>query len=210
MGLVVRKAKGFARVCKQQGLLKYLIGHIKKPYYRKLQKKYGFDVWHMTPYELRPYAVKIVTYVNEKIVQWGGNCTICEIGCGTGDIIRNIKNCRKKYGFDLSGEVIACARDLDTHTQYVKGGFDIASQILPDKVELLVTVNFIHTISPKELKNCYDHLLSERQINMIIVDVVDDVGYKYHHRFDDILPEYKKNEVIFDYSGRKILVLEHR
>ncbi len=64
MPYVERKARGLLRVRKQQGLLKYLFGHLKLLYYRFLQRKYGFDKWHITPYELRPYAVEIVRYVN--------------------------------------------------------------------------------------------------------------------------------------------------
>lgn len=211
MGLVSyveRKAVGILRIRKQQGLLKYSIGYLKRPYYRYLQKKYGFDKWHINPYELRAYAVEMVKYVNRSNV--GGYCnTVCEVGCGIGDILRNVR-AKKKIGVDLSDKVIQCAIGLDRKSDYYTGGFDKLCAVAPKDIDVLITVNFIHNIEPSELADYYKMVMDSKNVQTVIVDTVDAAGYKYKHDFGTLLPGYKIDQCIFDYGGRKVLVLRKR
>ena len=43
--------------------------------------KYHFDEWHISPKELRPYAMDLVEYINSNI---DVDATVVEIGCGLG------------------------------------------------------------------------------------------------------------------------------
>lgn len=86
----------------------YLIGRIKRNYYKKLRRRFSFGEWHIEPYELRPYALDIKNYINSVGAK---EYCVCEIGCGLGDIIRNI-HARRRIGIDLSPEAISCAEYL--------------------------------------------------------------------------------------------------
>lgn len=201
---IKRKIRGIKHIHQQQGLLMFAVGLIKKPYYKQLQRKYTFDVWHTTPYEFRNYAIKIVRYVNQS----NPSC-VCEIGCGIGDIIRNIK-AGEKWGVDISKEAILCAQHLDKKTKYVEGGFEYAIDNLPNKIDCLITVNFIHNISPDLLREYYHDLINKHEISEMIVDSVDAQGYMYCHDFASLIKEYEEAKTIFEHEGRKVLVLRKK
>ncbi len=137
------------------------------------------------------------------------NGITCEIGCGLGDIIRNL-NAKEKIAYDISPEVIRCAKKLnyDSHNnngiKYHLGSFRELSNDLHEKIDLLITINFIHGMSPDQLKAEYDCILSKKGIRAIIVDSVE--GYTYHHDFDKILPDWYVSKVIGNYGQRKVLL----
>lgn len=196
------------RILKSQGAATFLHGLKRRRYYQQLQSEYGFDNWHIQPYELRPYAWDIVGCVNESKLK---NSSVCEIGCGLGDLIRNL-DMQEKNAFDLSPEVISCAKMLDKRhkgakTEYHVGSFQEASEHL-QKASLLITVNFIHGIPPEELRQCYKTLLQRVDVGNIIADTVE--GYRYCHDFQQLLPEWKVEKVIGTYEARKVLWLSRK
>lgn len=46
------------------GMKNTFVGIIRREYYKKLQQIYNYDVWHVSPYELRKYAQDVVQYIN--------------------------------------------------------------------------------------------------------------------------------------------------
>ena len=195
------------KILKRQGRYTFLRGISKRHLYARLQRNYGFDKWHIQPYELRPYAWDCVNYINS-LYKWENGGSVCEIGCG-GDITKNI-NMSQKFAFDVSKEAINCAKMLDEKhnghaIEFIVGSLDEALAHLPLKLDLLITLNFIHGIPPECLKEAYEKILHKIKISNIIVDTVND--YTYSHDFSLILPNWKISKVIGVYADRKVLHL---
>lgn len=150
----------------------YIVGGIKQKYFMILMRKYQFEEWHVLPINFRPYAIRIVDYLNE---QKTGR--VVEIGCGLGEIIGNI-NTHERLGYDIDSRVILAAKKIYRKVVFHTGSFeDVKNQ----KVDYLITVNFIHNIPPEELREKYLGLIENNEIKHIILDVVYGKGYKYKH-----------------------------
>jgi len=172
------------------GLRNYYYGKIiRKNKYKSLQKQFGFDGWHIAPYQTRQYAWDIVQMINDDPDTYN-TLSVVEIGCGLGDIIRNI-NAGRKYGIDLSKEAIEAAKYLDKDNQvtWTAGSFDDAAKI--DDIDLLITVNFMHEIEPEALKGMYDSIVKDKNVKYIIADSAKGYQYKYWHDFSYLLPDYE-------------------
>lgn len=171
------------------GLKNVSIGTLKSIYYSKLQKKYGFEQWHRSPIELRRYAMDIACHVNE-LSKTELLHTICEVGCGLGEIIRNCAN-PEKFGYDLDPKVIEAAKYLDrkseSKVQYSCCAF--GEEWVPEQrsIDCLITVNFIHSIDKETLTKTYRNINNNANVHYLIVDSCGS-GYKYSHRFQEILP----------------------
>lgn len=174
-------------IIKKQGIRTYARGLVRKAYYIRLRKEYGFDPWHLSPYELRPYATDIVRAINA--IPGSRNFTICEIGCGLGDIIRNIK-VEHKYGYDISPSAIDCAKHLGG-ARFSVGSCDVAAKELPASIDVLVTVNWIHTLPSEEVKKLFDILLDAVKVNRIVIDALkSQYPDAYQHNLDEMFPKY--------------------
>lgn len=169
----------------------YKIGKIKKQFYELLQRRYQFDKWHITPINFRPYAIGIVRYLNKKPKK-----KVVEVGCGLGEIIGNISGCERE-AYDIDVNVIRAAKKLYRKTNFKVGTFD---SIKNQRIDYLITVNFIHGIPPAELKDNYEWLLKSNDISHLIFDIVDSPEYKYKHE-----PDYLFEGVKSDYRVRKLL-----
>ena len=90
------------------GIIRIIIGLIRKKRLKRLQMKYCFDSWHLYPIEHRSYAIWIVNYINSRIRTQN---TVVEIGCGLGEIINAIK-CKNKRGYDICNKAISAAKEL--------------------------------------------------------------------------------------------------
>lgn len=163
----------------------FIKGVFRRIYYKHLRTKFLFDVWHISPLELRPYASKIVEWGNSKKF----NCVV-EVGCGLGEIIRNI-HAAHTYGFDIDANVIQAANYLNKEKRCVfnKGSFNEAGKIKEHKINCLIAVNFIHAISYLELKNILNTFIDKNEVDYIIVDEVRENCYKYNHDFSQIMPK---------------------
>lgn len=172
------------------GILNRLYGKtIRRTKYKSMMKKYGFDAWHTVPYQMREYAWDIVSMINESPDEYK-DFTIAEIGCGLGDIIRNI-NANRKYGIDLSAEVIEAAKTLDKRGEvnWIPGSFYDAAKL--NDIDMLITVNFMHEIKPNDLKDMYDSVIKSNNIKYIIADSAKGYQYEYWHDFSYLLPDYE-------------------
>lgn len=209
--------ESLVRIHKTTGIRTYLYGRYRRVKYRKLRKKFNFGEWHEEPYELRPYALDIKNYVNRLTRNIGMPSCVCEIGCGLGDIIRNIC-AEKKYGIDISKEAIECASFLNGgvhyRTEFHVGSFESVGSLVNSRiVNVLITVNFIHNIEPAVLKNYYDDIMKEKKVDRIILDTIDSPGYMYFHDINYLFPNRKGETVLSTHrvSGggdRKVYVVE--
>jgi SAM-dependent methyltransferase len=186
------------------GLYNFLIGLLKRIYFIFLVKKYKIEKWHISPLESRIYAIEIVNLINNVAKNENWSCVV-EIGCGIGEIIRNL-NIEKKIAYDLDENVIKVARLLDkkNSVSFNKGSFKNVDQFF---FNCLITVNFIHMIESEELKLLYKELLSNSIVENVLVDSVGN-SYKYQHNFDLILPSsYEKKLSLGPFKSDRYILL---
>lgn len=180
------------------------IGAIKKLYFIFLQRCFKFDPWHITPINFRPYAQQIVKYINEECIV-KENDIVVEIGCGLGEILHYIKSTQRK-GYDISKEAISAARLLDRKIKFKRGTF---TEVSEKKVDVLITVNFIHGIDGDSLKRYYECLIRKCQPKYIVVDEVRSKEYQYNHKFEEIIPDYydmvKKTKRFQAFKGHRFV-----
>jgi SAM-dependent methyltransferase len=130
---------------------------------------------------------------------------VVEIGCGIGNILRKVK-VKNKTGYDISPSAIRAAIFLakKNKIKYLVGSFN---NVKNECFDCLITVNFMHEIPINMLKEFYNNILTDNEIEYLIVDTVGD-SYKYQHNFDAILPDnYKKEVVICPFQSGRYLNL---
>lgn len=141
---------------------------------------FRFDKWHITPLEERQYAIDIISYCN----QVASKKYFVEIGCGLGDIIRNV-DFETRVGYDNDKHILKAAsflskRQIGKPIQFKL--FDFPAD-LPDHATIIVMVNWIHLIDPVLLKKQIKKYFSENLEagGAIIIDTVQDKEYKFNH-----------------------------
>lgn len=152
--------------------------------YKPLQKIYGFNSWHLAPLSEKRYAVDIIGKVEDMTCD--NASPVVEIGCGRGDIIGNIRHSRK-IGIDLSPEVIKAASLLHHDTEFIAGGFDKADF---GDISCLIMVNFIHAISPNEMRDYMKNVLARNNVKFVCFDIVTNIEYTeytYMHSGSEML-----------------------
>ena len=171
------------KICRDMnhyGIKRTVKGYGKKCRNLWLSKKYRFDHWHLQPMELRDYAWELAEAVNNlPESRQGGVCA--EIGCGLGDIIGTLNWKGKKKGYDISQNVLLAARKIYPRVEFCKGSF----YDLTGTVKMVVMVNFIHTIPEGELKRAVQYLITNCQVEVFVIDVLENIGnssYRYSHR----------------------------
>lgn len=169
---------------------------------------FKFDKWHTSPSGNRVYPTDIIIYTNNlKNID-----SVCEIGCGLGDIISNIK-ANQRIGFDLDVNVLKAASWL--HQRKTNLNFDyflFPDTLLQSKFDVIIAVNWLHNIGNDSIKKKFTHYFTKNlNVNgILIVDSIDHPNYKYYHNFykyfDQISCEILE---LGDYqSNRKVLVIK--
>jgi SAM-dependent methyltransferase len=181
----------FKRKMKEVGFSNIIIGTVKHYYYTALMKKYGFERWHYSPMEWRDHAQDIIKYLTKNTPETG---TIVEVGCGLGEIIRNVSrdnNRIKLIGYDNKNEVLDAAKFLDKRKRvdYRLGSFNDVKGMVIDYV---VAIDFMHVINPTQLKDLFSEITTDNDVLHIIVDSVLSKDFTYNHNFDEILPQNYK------------------
>jgi 2-polyprenyl-3-methyl-5-hydroxy-6-metoxy-1,4-benzoquinol methylase len=152
---------------------------------RLLQAVYGFDKWHISALSERPYAVDIIAYCNKRVQR----NNFVEIGCGLGDIIRNV-DYRSRTGFDNDEKVLKAARVLrvknSSNTIIKFETFNFPESKLNGRHDVVTMVNWIHHIEPEILKQKIQQYLNENLETggEIIIDTVQDTAYRFNHKID--------------------------
>ncbi len=147
---------------------------------RKVLKLFfHFDNWHVISINDRKYVTDIINFIEHD----NSIKTIAEIGCGLGDIIGSI-NDKECIGCDISSEVIKAAKILSPKTSFLVGSFD---NIKYKKIDCLITVNFMHSIEPEQLKKYYKKFFKNNKVEYVIFDSVKSRKYQYNHTASEIL-----------------------
>jgi SAM-dependent methyltransferase len=182
-------------------------GFITKTKYKALRKKYSFDLWHITPLELRRYAVGISALLGNQIREGD---VVVDIGCGLGDLLRRVYDKAsvraEYYGFDVSGEAIAAAKHISQkrNIHFSVGSFAEAAGQVNGQIDWLVAVNFLHGANPETASDCFREILSVNPVRNIIVDIVPHNGIE--HDFSEILPrEYHLEYTSEPYEGGRLI-----
>lgn len=192
------------RKIQEVGIKNVLIGALKRVKYERLQKKYNFDAWHLSPYEWREYIQKTAEYINSN-----GAVKVIDIGCGLGGLLRHV-DAKVKIGLDVSLKTISAASSL-----HEKGGDGIVFKqgsfndvVDEGDIDYVITLGFMHGGTEKTWKEPYHLIAEQNNIKNFIVDVVPAVGDSHCLDFEKILPSnYKKIEKLGPFlSGRYVEV----
>lgn len=140
---------------------------------------FHFDKWHLYKFEDKKYVEDIIKFVNSD----HSIHTVVEIGCGLGDIVGNIR-CKNRLGIDISKQAIKAAKILFPSAKFAAGTFD---KVKNKKIDCLITVNFMHEISPEILQKYYKDFCHYNKVKYIIFDSVVSKRYEYNHKAEEIL-----------------------
>jgi hypothetical protein len=143
---------------------------------------FKFDQWHISSLKERKYALDIIDFLNNRPCEQRRSAI--EVGCGLGDIIRNLKF-RTKFGLDRENNVLSAARFLN-FIAFKKASFSdffFPSSSLNGEYDVIIMVNWIHSIAPELLKQTINeyftcHLLEN---GCIVIDTVQAENYKFNH-----------------------------
>ena len=148
-----------------------------------LRLLFRFDPWHAAaPYSCRPYKALVVELANAL-----QPTVAVEIGCGLGEIIGRI-NAADRFGVDADKRVLRAARFLHCGRGFwIHGEGDCIERLIaPErKIDCLIMVNWIHSLSPEHLSDLVVPLLSRTRF--LIVDAIDVDGpnsYRHKHDFE--------------------------
>ena len=176
---------------KEVGFKNCIWGVVIRERYKKLQKKYGFDTWHLSPYEWREYTQKTAAYINVHCAD-----KVVDIGCGLGGLLRHI-NASTKIGMDIHEDVIQAARELsDESIAYKVGSFD--ELVGEEGIDYVITLGFTHGGTEETWKGSYHNVAQKNDIRHFVVDTVPEDGPSHFLNYRDILPE---NYVMTDRMG---------
>lgn len=152
-----------------------------------LFKIYKFDKWHVSPLMDRRYAQDLIVYLNSRKERY----KFLEVGCGLGDILRNVKY-KYRLGLDIEQEVLSAARLISIFQ--LKRGIGFRKFIFPidsinGKFDVILLVNWIHNIEPYIIKEKVSEYFHQNLSvhGLIIIDSVNHNGYKYYHKVQEII-----------------------
>lgn len=179
------------RKVKEVGLINCVKGAVLRERYKKLQKKYGFDTWHFSPYEWREYLQKTALYINAHDAK-----KVVDIGCGLGLLLQHVE-ADTRIGMDIHEEVIMAAKELSGKTiTYRVGSF---SEIIGEEgIDYLITLGFTHGGTEQIWKELYHTIANKNDIRHFIVDTVPEDGPSHFLNYREILPD---NYIMIDRMG---------
>ncbi len=147
---------------------------------------FRFDRWHISPLSEHKYAQDIIRYLNS----YTGNRqrSIVEIGCGLGDIIRNVKY-ENRLGLEREANVLRAGAFLSRikpNGKITFRIFDFPATELDGCFDTIVMVNWIHHIQQEVLKAKISQYINNHLIEggEIIIDTVQSKNYEYNHSID--------------------------
>jgi hypothetical protein len=175
---------------KRLGVVSSLSCLMKTLYLFFLQRKYGFDYWHIRgDYICKPYKKQVVDIVNSL-----PNMDVAvDVGCGMGDILArtNIKN---RIGIDIDQKVIDCALFLRQDLTFYRG---------------MIAINWTHNICFDDLVNNFSKVINKYSHNCyILVDIIkpDIENYKYKHSIEDYAKYFKISSSVVSVDGVRIFL----
>ena len=157
------------------GFKNFLKGSLRFLFNWYLVRKYKLNDWHRNPIYWMPYRLEVVKLLNNLIGKENrDDITIVEIGCGLGEILRECKNNNKTknikfYGFDINEKVINVAKKLDKDIIFKVGTFDSVVKIPEKRIDILVMISFLHTLSEDDIINYFKILMENKLIKYNIL-----------------------------------------
>jgi hypothetical protein len=149
---------------------------------------FRFSRWHIISLRERPYVRAIIDYLNSLPFDQRGKAL--EIGCGLGDIIRHV-DFENRVDLDANNSVLRAARFLSLFsrgatTRFLSFSFPHGN--LTEKYDVIVMVNWIHTIRPDVLSQKIADYACNNMFagGAIIIDTVCDEEYAFHHDIVDL------------------------
>lgn len=185
------------------GFVNFCIGCIRRIEYVILCRKYGFDRWHVQPYELRKYAIETGGYISGYRPQ-----LVVDIGCGLGDLLRHIKlsETGAGFGYDVSEKAIKAAKKLSKSKMlnFYVGSFDEVN--FDKRIDYLSALGFMHGCSEEYWKPQFEKLLGRNEVYHVVVDVFpekNEIG-QYQLDFSQILPSnFEREQRLGPFKGDK-------
>lgn len=157
----------FLRKAKEVGVVNCIRGSIIREKYKKLQREYQFDPWHISPYELRGYIQAVAGYMNRDGKK---PPVVVDVGCGLGELLRHT-GAGTKIGYDVCENTLRAARKLSRgDIEYRLGSFHEVAVDRP--VDYLVTLGFMHGSREETWRPCYHDIAERNDIRHFIVDTV--------------------------------------
>lgn len=190
---------------KEVGLKNLVVGTMRKLHIRNLRKKYNFDSWHDSPYELRKYAQAVAEYISSKQSK-----TVVDIGCGLGEVLRHVR-AEQRIGYDLSENCIAAAKKMNpTGIDFRVGSFDELG--CNQTIDYVITLGFMHGSKEDTWQSAYTKICTENDIKHVIVDTLPAKGDTNCLDFTKILPkEYQVCDKMGPFlGGRYVYVYEKK
>ena len=142
-----------------------------------LEKYFKFDSWHSSaPFSSRPYKKTVVDIVNDLKIN-----VVVEVGSGLGELLVRIK-AKERYGYDIDLGAVRASRFL--YGKYVSFFHGDSKFISQEKIDVLIMVNWIHNLSPKELEDIL--MPMTHKVKYFLLDAIDLNGpktYRYKHDF---------------------------
>jgi hypothetical protein len=146
---------------------------------RALRLLFRFDAWHASAaYSCRPYKSAVVVLANAL-----HPAVAVEVGCGLGDIISRV-SAVERIGIDLDAHAIRAARFLHWRGRWIQGDSSCVLQLEHPRIDCLIMVNWIHSLSADELAALLVPLLPvTRYLILDAIDVDGPRSYRYKHDF---------------------------
>ena len=169
-----------------------------------LQRYFHFDKWHIVSLRQRKYARDVISYCNQKSIR----NSFLEIGCGLGDIVRNVKYAHK-YAYDIDERVLKAAAFMNKINFGSKISFSIfhfPGSPLPNKYDVIVMVNWIHHIEPSILKSKIEEYFNQslNEKGIIIIDTVQHPEYQFNHDINYLVNSIKSTtDKLGDYDRNR-------
>ena len=190
---------------KRLGVVTSLFCLMKTLYLFFLQRKYGFDYWHIRgDYICKPYKKQVVDIINSL-----PNMDVAvDVGCGLGDILArtNIKN---RIGIDIDQKVIDCALFLRQDLTFYTGSLDTIEKYIDKKNTVMIAINWTHNICFDDLVNNFSKVINKYSQNCyILVDIIkpDIENYKYKHSIEDYAKYFKISSSVVSVDGVRIFL----
>ena len=173
---------------------------------RILRFFFNFDRWHLSISTERAYVVDLIIYLNA--LPEATRVSVAEIGCGLGDIIGNIKF-KNKLGYDRELNVIKAAGFISkikfNNIKFAE--FSFPESTLSGEYNMIIIVNWIHSIEPQILKDAIHKYYTENLLSggNIIVDTVQASNYKFNHKISYLTSDLPSCEIqkIGDYENQR-------
>jgi len=167
---------------------------------------FRFDRWHVNRLGDRPYALRVIAYLNGLPDEQRGR--VVEIGCGLGDILRRLRF-RERLGLDADRAVLPAARLLACLSRHGRARFAEFTfpHPLDGRYDAIIMVNWPHLIEEERLRPQLAAYVREHltPAGILIVDTVQDGAYTFNHRIERLVPDKRSFTKLGDFEREREL-----